>query len=56
MPTRGSERKIGVRVDISPVSWPRQNGELADSASSIGMYDRMPLAIAIAASASSTPT
>ena len=33
MPTRGNARKIGVRVEASPVLSARQNGELALSAS-----------------------
>ena len=35
-PTRGKARKIGTRLDISPVGSPRQSGELADSAISSG--------------------
>ena len=56
MPTRGNWRKIGVRVDSRPVRSPRQNGELALSASSTGMCTRIPLATWIALSASSRPT
>ena len=55
MPTRGKARKIGIRVDARPVSSPRQNGELADSASRIGTCTRIPLATWIAFSASSRP-
>ena len=56
MPTRGNWRKIGIRVEASPVACPRQNGELADSASSTGTWTRMPLATWMALSASSIPT
>ena len=55
-PTRGKARKMGVRVECSPVTPARQNGELADSASSTGTWMRMPLATWIARSAPSTPT
>ena len=55
MPTRGKARKIGVRVDCRPLSAPRQNGEFADSASSIGTCTRMPLVTWIALSGSSSP-
>ena len=56
MPTRGNCRKIGVRVDSSPVWSPRQNGEFALSASRTGTWTRIPLATWIALSASSMPT
>ena len=56
MPTRGKARKIGVRVDCRPVASPRQNGELADRASSTGMCTRIPFATWIALSGSSMPT
>ena len=54
-PTRGNARKIGIRVEARPVASPRQNGELADSASSTGTCTRIPLATWIALSASSMP-
>src|ERR1700683_3138229 len=56
IPVRGKARKIGVRVDASPVVSPRQNGEFADSASSTGMCTRIPLTTWIALSGSSSPT
>ena len=56
MPTRGKARKIGVRVESSPVLSPRQNGELPDSASSSGRCTRIPLVTWIALSGWSTPT
>ena len=56
MPTRGNARKIGVRLEASPVASARQNGELADSASSTGTCTRIPLATWIALSGSSIPT
>jgi hypothetical protein len=36
MPVRGKAWKTGVRAEASPLSDPRVNGELADSASSTG--------------------
>ena len=56
IPTRGNARKIGVRVESRPVASARQNGELADRASSSGTWTRMPLATWIALSGSSIPT
>ena len=56
MPVRGNARKIGIRVEARPVACARQNGELADSASSTGTCTRMPLVTWIALSASSIPT
>ena len=56
MPTRGKARKIGIRVEAKPVSSARQYGELAASANRIGTCTRMPLAMWIALSGSSTPT
>ena len=44
IPTRGNARKIGVRVESSPVASARQKGELADRASSRGTWTRMPFA------------
>ena len=56
MPTRGNERKIGIRVDAIPVASARQKGEFAVSATSTGMCTRIPLATWMAVSGASTPT
>ena len=56
MPTRGKARKIGIRVEASPVSSARQYGEFALRASRIGTCTRIPLATWIAFSGSSMPT
>ena len=55
-PVRGNAWKITVRADANPRSCPCQNGELADSASSIGILRRRPLSSRTASSASGTPT
>jgi hypothetical protein len=43
IPTRGKAWNSGVRIETRPVSRPCQNGELPDSASSIGRCARMRL-------------
>src|SRR5919201_530075 len=56
MPTRGNMEKIGVRTDANPESTPRQNGELADSASSTGRSARRPSSAWTAVAASGIRT
>jgi len=56
IPVRGKLSKIFDRADARPVSRPRQNGELADSARSSGSQVRRPPATRIACCPVSIPT
>ena len=55
-PERGKAEKTICRLDARPVGSPRQNGELAESASSGAMCGSNPFTTLIAFSGSSTAT